>query len=483
MQLHISISKIVLVAGLMFYANANAQIALPKIFSSDMVFQRNKRVPVWGTASPGEKVTVQFNRQVKTSVASPSGNWMILLDKMDASSKPSTLTVSGGNTITLSNILIGEVWLCSGQSNMEYTMRKNSKAVKNGDSANSPIDELDRAGNSNIRIFLVTQKNLLDKKTGTSGWSVAKDSALRSFSAAGYFFAKELYDKLHVPVGMIDASISGSAIEPWLPGTIKNKTKIDEPLKLDTSSPGKFYPKMIQPLAPFAIKGFLWYQGETNCFQNESIEYTYKMQALINGWRKLWNDNNLSFYYVQLAPFYYSKSKNQYPLDEETLPKFWEAQKAVMQIPHTGMAVINDVPRSPADLHPEGKWEVGRRLAQWALAKDYGLKIIPSGPVFKQMKINSGRAELEFGYTGKGLISIDGKPLTGFAIAGADGKFVAANAHIQGDKIIVSSPAVPKPVNVRFAWSEAAQPNLFNKDGLPAVPFRTDNPLHFKMTQ
>jgi Domain of unknown function (DUF303). len=483
MLFRISILKSAFILPALICANVKAEISLPKIFSDNMVLQRNKPVPVWGTALPGEKISVSFDKQKKSTVADTSGNWKVILDGLQVSAIPSSLIISGNNTITLHNILVGEVWLCSGQSNMEYTMRKNSKAIKRDSTKDSPVDELDRANNSSIRIFLVTQKNLLDNKPGTSGWSIAKDSALRSFSAAGYFFAKELFEKLHVPIGMIDAAISGSAIEPWLPGTIKKQNEINKPITLDESNPGKFYPKMIQPLSPFSIKGFLWYQGETNCFQNESIEYAYKMQALINGWRKLWGDDRLSFYYVQIAPYYYSKSKGKYPLDEETLPKFWEAQTLVMKIPNTGMAVINDVPRSPDDLHPEGKWEVGRRLAQWALAKDYDLKAVPSGPIFKQMKIKKNKIELEFDFAGSGLISKDGKPLTWFTIAGADGKFVPSEAKIVGDKIIVSSSSVSKPLNVRFAWSEAAQPNFFNKDGLPAVPFRTDNPLHFILTQ
>lgn len=473
MAFRILILKIFFIPLLSICMVAQAGVTLPKIFSSDMVLQRNKPVPVWGTALPGENISVSFNKQKKTTIADASGKWKIILDAMPASSDPSTLIVSGKNTITLKNILVGEVWLCSGQSNMEYTMRKNSKVIKADSSADSPVDEVERAKNPSIRIFLVTQKNLLDNKPLTSGWSIAKDSALRSFSAAGYFFAKELYDKLHVPIGMISAAIPGSDIEPWLPGKIM-KNLLKEPIVLDRKEPGKFFPKMIQPLAPFAIKGFLWYQGETNCFQNETIDYTYKMQALINGWRRLWLES-LPFYYVQIAPFYYSRNKGKYPLDEETLPKFWEAQTLAMKIPNTGMAVINDLSKSPDDLHPEGKWEVGRRLAQWALANDYGLKITPSGPLYSKMKIEKGTIEIYFDFVGKGLVSRNGKPLNWFTIAGSDSKFVAADAVIIGEKVIVSSPSVPDPQHVRFAWSEAAQPNLFNKDGMPAVPFRTDN--------
>jgi len=463
--------------------SVEANVTLPKIIRSDMVLQRGQKDAIWGTASAGEKIAVSFHNQTKNTVADGSGKWIVYLDKMDASASPSEMIIKGNNTIILKNILVGEVWLCSGQSNMEYTVRKNSKVVKTDSSKNSPIDELDRANNPDIRIFLVTQKKLLFEDSSYSGWSIARDSALRSFSAAGYFFGKGLYAKLHVPIGMISAAIPGSAIEPWLPGTIEKQADKDKPLTLDESQPGKFYFKMIEPLAPFSIKGFLWYQGETNCFQNESIEYTYKMQALINGWRKLWKDSKLPFYYVQIAPFYYSKSAGKYPLTAETEPKFWEAQTLAMNIPYTGMIVIDDLSTSPDNLHPRGKWEVGRRLAQWALAKEYGFNVVPSGPMYKKMKIEDKKIILEFNYVGKGLESKNGKPLTWFTVAGADGKFVPAKAVIDGNKIIVSSPEVPIPKNVRFAWSEAAQPNFFNKDGLPAVPFRTDNPLHFVKTE
>ena len=476
------ISKAVLFVICMCIGTAtNAQPSLPKILGNDMVLQQKKPVPIWGTAGAGEKISVRFKQQIKTTVAGADGRWKIMLDPLTASAKSADMKISGKTTITLHNILVGEVWLCSGQSNMEYTMRKNSKVVKTDSSADSPIDELKRARNPNIRVFLVTSKNLRAPDSLHQGWSVARDSTLRSFSAAGYFFAKELYAKLHVPIGVISSAVPGSAIEPWLSGTIKagnDPAAFNSTIAMDSSEPGKFYPTMIKPLAPFAIKGFLWYQGETNCFQNETIEYTYKMNLLINGWRSLWQ-SELPFYYVQLSPFYYSKNKGKYPLDEETLPKFWEAQTLAMDIPHTGMAVINDLAKSPDDLHPMGKWEVGRRLAQWPLAKDYGLKVIPSGPRFKKMNIDGSKIILQFDYTGKGLMSKAG-PLTGFTIAGSNEQFVTANAVIEGDKVIVSSPTVTNPVNVRFAWREDAQPNFFNKDGLPAIPFRTDHPLKFE---
>ena len=462
---------------------SNAEIVLPKILGNNMVLQRNQTVPVWGYASEGEQVTVRFHKQVKTTHADVHGYWKILLDAMPASAEPSVMTISGTNTIKLNNILVGEVWLCSGQSNMEYSMRKNSKVVKTDSSKESPVDELERAKNTEIRIFLVTHKNLQKPDSLHNGWSIAKDSALRAFSAPGYFFAKELFSKLHVPIGMISSAVPGSSIEPWLSGTIKNQDVLEEgnsSVILDESVPGKFYPTMIKPLAPFAIKGFLWYQGETNCFQNESIGYTYKMAALIQEWRNLWSNTQLPFYYVQIAPYYYSKSAGKYPLTKETLPKFWEAQSLALNIPNTAMAVTTDLVVTPDDLHPGFKWEVGRRLALIALAKTYGKNLTYSGPVFKRMKIDGEKIELEFANSGSGLISKDGKPLTDFMIAGDDKKFVPADAMIKGNKIIISSPLVSNPAHVRFEWDEGGKPNLFNKEGLPAVPFRTDNPWHFR---
>jgi sialate O-acetylesterase len=201
------------------------------------------------------------------------------------------------------------------------------------------------------------------------------------------------------------------------------------------------------------------------------------MEALINSWRKLWNDADIPFYYVQIAPFYYSKSAGKYPLTKETLPQFWEAQELAMKIPHTGMAVTTDLINTPDDLHPGFKWEVGRRLAQWPLAIDYDLKVNPSGPVYKKMRIKGDKIKLRFQYTGKGLTGNDGKTLSQFEIAGADGKYHPAKAEIKGKKVIVSSAQVKHPVNARFAWNEGGKANFYNKDGLPAMPFRTNNPL------
>jgi sialate O-acetylesterase len=466
------------------FTEGRAQILLPKVLGNNMVLQRNAPVPIWGTAAAGEKVTVKFNKQTKTTITDASGKWQVKLDPMPASAKPATLIITGSNITKLQNILVGEVWLCSGQSNMQYEMRKNSKVKKPDTStANSPVDELENAYNPQIRIFLVTQKNLLKPDSIHSGWSVAEDSALRAFSAAGYFFAKHLQHDLKVPVGIISSAVSGSRIEPWvsqqgfdaIPYFKANNIKID-------GDPGKFYAKMIQPVAPFALKGFLWYQGESNCFLGETISYTYKMEALINNWRKLWGDKTLPFYYVQIAPYYYSQGKGPVIYTQFTEPELREAQAAALQIPHTGMIVTTDLNDDLKNIHPPFKWEVGRRLELQALANTYKQPVAFSGPVYKSMKISGNKIILTFDHVGTGLASHNNKPLTDFAIAAADGSFIVADAIIKGNTVEVSASSITNPVAVRFAWSESAQPNFFNKDGLPAMPFRTDNPLKFILT-
>jgi sialate O-acetylesterase len=464
--------------------SSKAQVILPKILGNGMVLQRNQSIPIWGTAKPGEKVSVKFKTQSKSTITDQAGKWIVMLDAMQASAKPATLTIKGSNRIELHNILVGEVWLCSGQSNMQYEMRKNSKVKKPDTSTtNSPVDELERAHNSNIRIFLVTPKNLQKPDSTNSGWSIAEDSALRAFSAAGYFFAKNLNHDLNVPVGIISSAVSGSRIEPWvssdafdaIPYFKANNVKID-------GDPGKFYNKMIEPLAPFALKGFLWYQGESNCFLGETITYTYKMEALINSWRRLWSNSNLPFYYVQIAPYYYSQGKGPVSYTEYTEPELREAQTMALKIPHTAMIVTTDLNDDLKNIHPPFKWEIGRRLELQALTNTYNQKqLVSSGPMYKSMKTSANKIILEFNSVGNGLVSHNGKPLSDFIIAGIDGKFVSADATIIGNTIEVSAPSVTVPVAARFAWSESAQPNFYNRNGLPAVPFRTDNPLKFTL--
>lgn len=463
------------VVVILFFAllslNAKAGIILPKIIGDNMVLQRNQPDVIWGTAASGEKITVRFHNQTKTSIADHDGKWEVILDAMPASDKPSLMTIEGGSSvITLQNILVGEVWLCSGQSNMQYTMMKETKYADARRSKGMDSFELRKENDPDIRLFLV-QRDLTKPGDSNKGWNEAKGEFVRAFSAAGYFFAKKLFRELHVPVGVIASAIPGSAIEPWMSGKPSEK---DGVLKVDEADPGKFYTGWIKPLAPFTLKGFLWYQGETNCFMKDSL-YTQKFIHLINSWRSLWKEKDASFYFVQIAPFYYSKSKGKIVLNEETLPWFWEKQEGALVLPHTGMVVTTDLADDLNDIHPTYKWEVGRRLALIALSKDYNKNLVYSGPVFEKAKIERNKIEIKFSNTGSGLVSNDHQPLTWFSIAGADEKFIPAKAIIEKDKIVVWNNEIKSPRYVRFAWNEAAQPNLFNRDGLPAVPFRTDH--------
>ncbi|WP_068701860.1 sialate O-acetylesterase [Paludibacter jiangxiensis] len=459
-----------------------AKIVLPKVIGHNMVLQRHKDVAIWGSAAKGETVTVSFAGQQKQTVAAADGKWEVKLSPMEASEQPRDMVIAASDTIRLHNILVGEVWLCSGQSNMEYAMRKNSKLFDKVRGSHPATDDLQTANNPNIRIFLVRRKYMAPDSTH-QGWDVAAGTPLRDFSAAGYFCAKELYAKLHVPVGMISSAVPGSRIEPWIEKKqlevspkLKDGTTL-KPLTNDGGDAGKFYETMIRPVIPFTLSGVFWYQGESACFLNETIRYAYKFKTLVNSWRADWKDASLPFYFVQIAPYAYSAAKDVRPHTTENLPEFWESQALALKLPNTGMAVITDLVDSVADLHPGYKWEVGRRLALLALNKTYGMKdIVCNGPIYNGIKIVRDKIEVGFTNTGSGLASRDGKPLTWFSIAGADGKFYPADAVIRNNKVVVASPSVKHPVKVRFGWNEAAQSNFINKEGLPAAPFRSDNP-------
>jgi len=451
---------------------ANAKILLPQILSSDMVLQRDKPINIWGFASPDEKIEVTFAGQKKQTVTDKNGNWLVVLAPLKTSAKPQTMIISGANKIELTNILVGEVWVCSGQSNMEYQMRKLAKIPKpNNEKLGFPADEVEKANNTQIRIFLVNRKQLAKPDSLHKSWAVAQDSALRAFSAVGYFFAKEVQEKLGIPVGMISSSVSGSAIEPWVAPEAFAQEAYFKSQKV-SNDPGKFYTTMIEPLSKFKIRGFLWYQGETNCFLNETISYSYKLKTLVNLWRKAWGEQ-LPFYYVQIAPYDYSKQKSdKVVLTADTEPNFWEAQQQILRLPNTGMISTSDLNDNGGDLHPTYKWEVGRRLALLALGKTYNQKIDFSGPVFKSVSFKKNEAILDFEY----LKPINSTSFTGFTIAGKDGKFVNADAFLRDGKVIVSSKEIADPTAVRYNWSESPTGNLYS-NGLPTLPFRTDNPL------
>ncbi len=463
-----------LIAFSLLTTTVDAKILLPQILSSTMVLQRDQPINIWGFGKVGEKVSVSFAGQTKMTLTDQLGKWQVVLSPLKTSSVAQNMTIIGSNKIVLTNILVGEVWLCSGQSNMEYQMRKLIKipTPKNA-KLGFPKDEVANAKNTKIRIFLVNRKTLIKPDSIHKSWSTAQDSALRAFSAVGYFFAKELQQKLGIPIGIICSSVSGSAIEPWVSKEALLLEDYFKDKKLG-NDPGKFYSPMIEPLTKFKLRGFLWYQGETNCFLDEKISYAYKMKSLINLWRSAWGGNEtMPFYLVQIAPFNYSKQKGEKVLDANTEPEFWEAQAQQLRLPNTGLVVTTDLNDNGEDLHPTYKWEVGRRLALWALAKDYKQKIVYSGPIYKSVSFKDNKAIVTFDFFDANLKI----PLTGFTIAGKDGKFVVANATIVGKTVVVSAKEIDKPEHVRFNWTESPNSNFFGSTGLPALPFRSNNSL------
>lgn len=467
------IKKFLLLLFSLAQLSLQAQIVLPRILGHNMVLQQGKPIHIWGKAAVGEAITVTFGKQQKRTKADAQGNWEVYLGALKASDQPQSMWIKGKNSIELKNLLIGEVWLCSGQSNMEYTMRKNSKVKRPNIPDPNPVDELQTAHNKNIRIFLVNRKELVKPDSLHRGWSVAEDSALRSFSAVAYFFAKEIYAKTKVPIGMISSAIPGSRIEPWVAKEAFEESAYFQGQKID-GEPAKFYEPMIRPLEPLAMKGFLWYQGESNCFLKDSIQYMHKMETLITSWRKAWKDEKMPFYYVQLVPYLYSITRGKVVLDKTTLPTFWEAQANVSKkVAHTDFITTTDLADTLTNIHPWYKWEIGRRLALLALKHDYKQKsLVATGPVLQQATRKGQTIVLRFDAVGKGLISKDNQPLTYFTVAGNDGKFVEAQATIEGNTVKVFAEQIKQPTFVRFAWDEAAQPNFFNKEGLPARPFR-----------
>lgn len=460
-----------------FCQSGSAKLVIPRIIGNNMVLQQGGPVAIWGWADAGETITVQFKHQLKETMADKNGKWILYLDPMKASFDAATLKISTAKeSVELADILVGEVWLCSGQSNMEFAMRKLAKLTAPA-GASWPLNEVAEATNKVLRIFLVERKKMNPDSTH-SGWSTAEGDALRSFSAVGYFFAKEIFNMLQVPVGIISSAIPGSRIEPWMPAEAMAsqeffKENKDKPEGKIDGDPGKFYTTMIEPLIPFTIKGFLWYQGESNCFLNERIQYSYKMKSLIDYWRKQWNNDSLPFYYVQIAPYHYSKATDT-PYTVYSEPEFWEAQAAVLKVPNTAMIATIDLNDDLKDLHPVNKWDVGQRLAESALAKTYKVSSRQAmGPVFKSAAKKGNTFIIDFDYKGKGLKSRDGKALSFFEVEDTNGGYHNANAIIKESKIVVRSNGIKDPQSVRFGWREDAKPNLVNSDGLPALSFRT----------
>lgn len=482
--MHNHIKTCLAFALVLLCCGASAQLRLPKVIGDNMVMQCKQEVPVWGRAAQNSPVTVKFGGQVKSTTANADGYWKVYLSPLKASATPAQMRIaSGKDSIILHHILVGEVWLCAGQSNMEYPMKGGYSQAPPKRGADSAALAL-ATHNPLIRLFKIERKlNVPDVQS--TGWQECGGTSLEQFSAFGYFFAKNLQQKLNVPVGMIESAWGATQIEQWTPA----EAYINAPVFNGELNPtthimngveaGKIYDSMVKPLAPFAIRGWLWYQGESNCITHDGMHYADKMQAIIKSWREAWG-GKLPFYYVTLAPCYYTHRKDPLKHTPETLPEIWEAQTAALHIPNTEMVPTSDLVDILGDIHPSYKWEVGRRLAILAFNKQYGLKHLEyTGPRFKSIKVKGHHLVITFTHA-DGLKTSDGQPVNWLEITGEGGKRRQAQAQIKGNKLIVYSRDITSPQQIFFGWNEIAQPNLMNSAGLPAMPFHAET-KHFAL--
>jgi sialate O-acetylesterase len=444
---------------------SQAQVKLNSLFSDNMVLQKGVVVPVWGTASRDEMITVKFNGQVSTTHSS-AGKWMVALRPLPYITEPSTLEVFASDTIRIQNVLVGEVWLCSGQSNMERQLgpRPPQPLItdweKERDAANYPM----------IREFYVPQNYSAEKISDVNGnWTICSPQTVADFSAVGYFFARNLHNNLKIPVGIIFSAFGGTPAEDWISReALESNPKLASLItnyNKDTGwkPPGKvmngLYNGMIYPLLPYKIQGVAWYQGESN--NDRPQEYISVLSTMINKWRHDFARAELPFLIVQIAPHH------------EMTPEIREAQFIVSQtVPNTALIVTTDCGDS-LDIHPPLKQPVGERLSLAARALAYQQKIEYSGPLYQSCKIKKNKVILTFSHSGGKLIA-KGKTLQGFSIAGANQKFIPGNAGIKGKKVVVTADLVRKPVAVRYGWENVPDGNLYNDHNLPASPFRTD---------
>ncbi|MGE3808711.1 MAG: sialate O-acetylesterase [Gemmataceae bacterium] len=421
---------------------ARADVKPAAIFGDHMILQRDKPVPVWGKAAAGETVSVSFNGQTKTVDADKEGNWLLKLDPLKAGG-PFDLTIAGKSSkVAIKDVLVGEVWLCSGQSNMAMSLKGAEQAAKDIPAAELPKIRYSR---------------------GAGAWQVCDPKTAGGFSATAFYFGRALHKELDVPIGLINRSVGGTSARLW---TSQDAIAANPELKELASTPkvGNLYETFIRPLVPFAIRGVIWYQGEADA--GRSDEYRKLFPTMIRAWRKDFDQGDVPFLFVQLANIGAPPKTPQ----QEGWGPIRAAQASALALPRTGMAVIID---GDADLHPKKKHLAGERLALAARGIAYGEKLTYSGPLVDSAKADGNKAILGFKHIGGGLVIKGDKPV-GFAIAGTDKKFVWADAKVEGDKIVVSSSEVPTPAFVRYGWSSNPQCNLYNKEGLPASPFEVE---------
>jgi sialate O-acetylesterase len=447
-----------------FHALSYAAIRLPSIIGNNMVLQQQEKVRLWGWGEPGEKISVvtSWNQNMDSTQANGNGKWQIFV-QTPAAGGPFTITLKGQNKIVLENVLIGEVWICSGQSNMEMNYNWGLPQMK---------EDFASAKNPAIRFFHVTKTTADAPQENCEGsWIVCDSNSVKSFSAVAYYFGRKLNEGLHVPVGLIHASWSGTPAEAWTPDDMiyGNQVLLKASETLKSSQwwpvlPGLAYNGMIAPVTKFNIAGAIWYQGESNT--GTASTYSQLLTTMIESWRKKWN-KIFPFYLVQIAPFNYGNNQIGAELRE--------AQTATLSLTQTGLVVTTDLASDTNDIHPRNKRDVGYRLANLALSKTYHVnRGEVESPVFDHMEIDGNKIILSFQHTRAGLVSKD-KVVKGFVIAGEDGIYHDADAKIKNNQIILSSKAVAHPVSVRYAFTNTAIGNVFSKEGLPLMPFRSLN--------
>jgi len=499
------LSLVLLLAGA---GAALADVRLPAVIGDNMVLQQGGKISIWGWADPGEEVMagVSWHDMKWAVTADKDGEWSFKMNPPKAGG-PYEMTISGKNVIEIKNIMVGEVWVCSGQSNMQWSVQSSANAEQ----------EIAGAGYPKIRLFTVKRTVAETPQSDCEGsWTECSPETVPDFSAVAYFFGRELHKELNVPVGLIHTSWGGTPAEAWTRREVleanpdcapilkryedavakypqameeyeqklaewkqaveKAKAEGKKPPRRPRApfgpgnphAPAGLYNAMIAPLIPYGIQGAIWYQGESNA--GRAYQYRTLFPAMIKNWREDWGLGVFSFIFVQLANFMEVKSEP----GQSAWAELREAQLMTLALPKTGMAVIIDIGEAD-NIHPKNKQDVGKRLALWALARTYGKKLVYYGPVYESMQVDGNRIVLYFDHVGGGLVARGNEQLKGFAIAGADREFVWADARIEGDKIVVSSEKVPEPVAVRYAWADNPVCNLYNKEGLPATPFRTDD--------
>lgn len=444
--------------------SARADVRLPAVIASNMVLQQNAAAKLWGWAAPGEKVfvTPSWNNQTDSAVADENAGWQIAL-KTPPAGGPFSIVIKGGNTIVLQNVLVGEVWVCSGQSNMEMNFYWGLPQMR---------EDIPSSANPNIRFFQVPKATAgTPQERGEGQWTQCDSNTVKSFSAVAYYFGRRLNKELNVPIGLLHASWGGTPAEAWTPAeeVAGNEELKAAAQKLNRSNhwpitPGYAYNAMIAPLTNFAVAGTIWYQGESNT--GTAKTYRQLFTTMISAWRKKWG-KDFPFYFVQLAPFHYGNNSIGAELRE--------AQSQSLSLPNTGMVVTTDLADDTADIHPRNKRDVGYRLANLALLNTYNQPV--SGalfPSYKKMSVDKNKILLHVANADEGLQQ-KGKSITGFFLAGADKIFYPAEAKINGNTVILWSRVVKNPVAVRYAFNNTAIGNVFNKEGLPLSPFRTDD--------